>query len=206
MSLKEGIRIAYVGMRWNMDLQLVHISKAFGQKQVLNNINITFHEGQIHCLLGASGIGKTTVLNLLMGICKPDEGMIIGQQGQISAVFQEDRVIEHWDAFKNVRLVCRKSITDTEIEQNFKKVGLIDIKGKPVNALSGGMRRRVAIVRSMLADGNLILMDEPFKGLDMECKRQVIEYIKEEAKGKTLIVVTHEAEDVVQLEAEIIQL
>jgi len=187
-----------------MDISLHHVSKQFGQNQVIKDFNTTFIEGQMNCIMGASGSGKTTLINILMGLIKQDCGEIHGLQGKkIAVVFQEDRLIEHWDAIKNVRLVCDKSITAWDVEQEFANVGLEEYLNKPVLDLSGGMRRRVAIVRAMLAKSDLVIMDEPFKGLDEALKRKVIEYVKQKMQGKTVLIVTHEKEEVKLLGATV---
>ncbi len=179
-----------------MDIQLNHISKRFGQNQVISDFDTVFQDGQISCLMGPSGIGKTTVINMLMGLMKPDGGEITGLKNRkIAAVFQEDRLIEHWNAVSNVKLVCDKTVTDEDVYREFVQVGLEKNPNKPVSEFSGGMRRRVAIVRAMLAESELVILDEPFKGLDEELKSHVIEYIKERTKGKTVIIVTHDKED-----------
>jgi len=190
-----------------MDIKLINLAKQFDQKVIFKDLNVTFLEGKMNCLMGASGIGKTTVINILMGLVEPDSGEVRGGQGKrVAAVFQEDRLIEHWNATQNVKLVCDKTISVDIIEQELLKVGLEDHQDKSVKNFSGGMRRRVAIVRAMLAKSDLIILDEPFKGLDETLKNQVIEYVKLRAKGKTVIVVTHDKEEVQLLEANLITL
>lgn len=185
-----------------MDIKLLHINKQFGNKPVLKDLSITFPQGRISCLMGPSGIGKTTLINLIMGLEKADSGTITGLEDKIiSPVFQEDRLIEHWDAINNIKLVCSKDVTNKIIEDELNKVGLYEDRYKPVLTLSGGMRRRVALLRALLYDGNLLILDEPFKGLDKELKNRVIEYVKEKAKGKTVILVTHDLKDAELLEA-----
>ncbi|HHU72808.1 MAG TPA: ABC transporter ATP-binding protein [Clostridiales bacterium] len=185
-----------------MDIKLLHINKQFDNKPVLKDLSITFPQGRISCLMGPSGIGKTTLINLIMGLEKADSGTITGLEDKIiSPVFQEDRLIEHWDAINNIKLVCSKDVTNKIIEDELNKVGLYEDRYKPVLTLSGGMRRRVALLRALLHDGNLLILDEPFKGLDKELKNRVIEYVKEKAKGKTVILVTHDLKDAELLEA-----
>jgi NitT/TauT family transport system ATP-binding protein len=190
-----------------MDIRLNSISKRYNSNLVLNKINLTFKEGQINCIMGPSGIGKTTLLYILMGLEKADSGEIQGlDEKRIAAVFQEDRLIEHWDAIANVKLVCDKNISNDQIAQEFAKVDLTEYEDKPVHKLSGGMRRRVAIVRALLSTSNLVIMDEPFKGLDSRLKQKVIAYVKEKTRGKTVICVTHDRDEAEALQANIILL
>ncbi len=190
-----------------MNIELMQVSLQFNDKPVLQNISMSFVEGKITCLMGTSGKGKTTILNLIMGIMKQDSGELTGSQGlRIAAVFQEDRLIEHWDGIKNVKLVCAKDINDEYIQEEFNKLGIIDSIEKPVRDYSGGMRRRVAILRAILAPSDLLILDEPFRGFDTDLKYKVIDYIKENTKGRTVIVVTHEIEDVKRLEGNLITL
>ena len=188
-----------------MDIKVNSICKSFNGKQVLSNVNMTFSKGVITCIMGASGVGKTTLLNILMGLLKPDYGEIKGLHGKrISAVFQEDRLIEHWDAIKNITLVCKRDMTKEKVIRHLTDIGLTDYEGKPVRALSGGMRRRVAIIRALLSEYDVLFMDEPFKGLDEELKKQVISYVMKNTKGKTIIIITHDKKEVNMLQAELI--
>jgi len=188
-----------------MDIKLVGINKSFNGQQVLDNVSMTFKSGNITCVMGASGIGKTTLAYIMMGLMKADSGEITGlQDRKISAVFQEDRLIEHWDAVKNIMLVCRRDITKDIIHKNLNETGLTDHENKPVSSLSGGMRRRVVIVRALLSDYDVLIMDEPFKGLDFELKRQVIDYVRKMTKGKTVIIITHDKDEADMLKADLI--
>ncbi len=187
-----------------MDIRLIKISKSFGEKQVLKDVTMTFPDQRASCIMGPSGSGKTTLINVLLGLISPDTGKMEGMEDKrLSAVFQEDRLIEHWDAVKNIQLVCNKDVTEAMIHSHLREVGLSDYQGKMVRSFSGGMRRRVAIVRAILSLNNLVIMDEPFKGLDSSLKLQVIQYVKEHTKNKTLIFITHDQEEVALLEAEL---
>ncbi len=190
-----------------MDISLVHLSKSFDEKVVLKDVNATFLHGRMNCLIGPSGVGKTTLLNIIMGTIKPNSGKVIGNKSiRIGAVFQEDRLIEHWNAVDNIKFVCDKSVTKEKIKEELQLVGILEEKDLPVSKFSGGMRRRVAIVRALLAKSELLIMDEPFKGLDEALKNQVIDYVKRRTIGKTVIIVTHDKEEIQQLEANVITL
>lgn len=188
-----------------MDIKVNNICKSFNGQQVLDNVTMSFHEGLDTCIMGASGVGKTTLVYILMGLLEPDSGEITGlSDKKISAVFQEDRLIEHWDAIKNIMLVSNKDVTKVRSEEHLSQIGLTEYAGKPVKALSGGMRRRVAIVRAILSEFDVLIMDEPFKGLDEELKIQAINYVKENTKNKTLIIITHDKDEVAMLQANLI--
>lgn len=188
-----------------MNIKVNNLFKSFNGQQVLNNVSLLFAEGGITCIMGTSGVGKTTLANIMMGLRKADSGKIIGLQGKkISAVFQEDRLIEHLDAIKNIMLVCPKDMKKEVIEDNLKEIGLTEYKDKPTKSLSGGMRRRVVMVRALLSDYDVLIMDEPFKGLDEELKGRVINYVKEKTKGKTVVIITHDKDEAAMLEASVL--
>lgn len=179
-----------------MDIKISGLSKSYGENHVLKNFNHIFPEYEISCIMGPSGCGKTTLLNILMGLTPPDRGMVEGIPKLKSAVFQEDRLCESFSTLSNVRLVCDKRVDDKKIISHLERVGLKDSCKKPIKELSGGMKRRVALVRAILAPSEIIFLDEPFKGLDDETKRVTMEYVKENIKGKTVIMVTHNIEEV----------
>ncbi len=180
-----------------MDIEILHLVKKFGDNIILNNVNILFKSYEINCIVGTSGCGKTTLINILLGITDYDSGEIIGiENKKFSVVFQEDRLCENITPIKNIRLVCNKNITDEQIKNHLITVGLSESIYKPVSKLSGGMKRRVAIVRAVIYGGDIIIMDEPLKGLDDTTKSNVIEYIIANTIGKTLIIVTHDDREI----------
>ncbi|HBK86792.1 MAG TPA: sulfate transporter [Firmicutes bacterium] len=178
-----------------MDIVVSDLTKSFGTNRVLDKCNATFPEHETTCLMGPSGCGKTTLLNILMGLTCPDSGTVQGVPQLKSAVFQEDRLCENFNAVANVRLVCDKSVDDSLIIKHLEDIGLKDSLRQPVSELSGGMKRRVAIVRAILAESDILFLDEPFKGLDEETKRATMQYVRDNIKGRTVILVTHNIEE-----------
>lgn len=188
-------------------LKAVNITKNFGENTVLNNFTHEFAEGRVTAVLGRSGCGKSTLLNVLMGLIAPDGGGVIrGENQRISAVFQENRLCENLTASANIRLVTGKRYTRAEIAAELAAVGLGDCVDKPVRTLSGGMKRRTALLRALLAEYDALFLDEPFKGLDEETKRAVMEYVREKTRGKTVVLVTHDRDECAFLADEIIEL
>ncbi len=178
------------------NLQIHDISKRYGDIVVFDRFCCTLLPGQVNVLFGASGSGKTTLLRLIMGLEEADEGSLRSfSELRISAVFQEDRLCNNLSAFSNVKLVVEPSVPSDLIQKALVAVGLEDAIRKPVKELSGGMMRRVALVRALLATYDLIVLDEPFKGLDEVTKQQVIAYTLESTKDKTVLLVTHDAEE-----------
>ena len=185
---------------------LKNICKSFGDKSVLNNLSVEFKNGSRTCIMGASGSGKTTLLNVIMGLIKPDSGEMIDPSSRIAAVFQEDRLCEPYSAVANVLAVTGKEVAEDKILSLLRELRLQGSEYLPVSTLSGGMRRRVALARALLARGDTVILDEPFKGLDEDTRGEVIEVINRYTKGKTLIVSTHDIRDASDLGAEIFNL
>ncbi len=174
-----------------------NVSKSFDQKHVLRGFNATFQENSITCIMGESGSGKTTLLNLVAGLLSPDSGSISGIDGQkIAFVFQEDRLCESFTVYRNLRLIC-KSLKKEQAEKALLNVGLEpSLLREKVNTLSGGMKRRIAILRALFyANGGILLLDEPTKGLDKENRDAVISFIKAYATGCTVLWVTHDIQE-----------
>ena len=184
------------------------LSKAYREKTVLSDLSFSLEAGQIYCLMGTSGIGKTTLLRILMGLETPDKGSAVPEirpESAISAVFQENRLLGYADALDNIRIAGgRRGLccTPQEVLQN-----LIEPEAwqKRTELLSGGMQRRVALARALAVRSGLILMDEPFTGLDEETKKRTIQQILQFRAGRTLLVVTHQEEDVQLLGARVLR-
>ena len=179
-----------------MDIVINNLKKRYNDKVVLNNFNYIFKEKAISFIMGTSGVGKTTLIKILMGLEQADDGKVIGiSDKKISAVFQEDSLCENLSVLLNIKLVC-ENISHLEIEKCLELLDLKDCLHKRVKELSGGMKRRVAILRALLYDFDLLIMDEPFKGLDKETKIKVMNFVISKLENKSAIIITHEMEDI----------
>jgi NitT/TauT family transport system ATP-binding protein len=189
----------------NMEIRIDNLSKSYGDKKVLSGFSAVLKEGECSVLMGPSGCGKTTLLRILMGLEQADGGTVTGVSDRIAAVFQENRLCEDFSPVTNVAMVLNRKIPEEIIRQHLSRIGLYDSLDQPVSPLSGGMKRRVAIVRALLADADLLLLDEPFKGLDVETKREVMDYFMEQSAGKTSLVVTHDPAEAANLSQNVLQ-
>lgn len=191
-----------------MTLTLDHLQKSYGPLSVLRDCSFTFEDGGIYCLMGPSGSGKTTLFRILMGLEKADAGAVRVDKlsPKISAVFQEDRLCETFSPVENLRFILGKTVPEGEIRRELSSLLPEESISRPVFTLSGGMKRRTAVCRAMTAPSDLIIMDEPFTGLDSETKKQVVEYIKSRQRGRLLIMSTHQEEDVHLLGGELVRM
>ena len=182
-----------------MTLELQHISKSYDGLPVLKNLNLSFQQGQCYCLMSPSGSGKTTLLRILMGLEQADHGLILADGTPqdmsslpASAVFQEDRLCESFSPIENVAMCAGRSLKAPRIKWELARLLPEECLNRPVSTLSGGMKRRVAVARALLIPSHILLMDEPFTGMDDELKRNVISYIREKQDGRLLILSTHQ--------------
>lgn len=191
-----------------MAIEAKNVCKAFGEKKVLQNLNIRLEDGGIYCLMGPSGMGKTTFLRILMGLEKMDSGSITGVDYEkgLAVMFQEDRLITMLTALQNVALVYQKKAPMKAIREDMMQILPEKCLNQPVSELSGGMKRRVALCRAMHDHSEPIILDEPFTGLDTETRRQVINYILKNRRGRILLVATHGEDDARLLGAKVIRL
>lgn len=177
-------------------------------KEVLRDVSFFFSDEQPTVLLAPSGAGKTTLLRILAGFLKPDEGKIEGldPKEKLSVVFQEDRLFETMNVFQNWKIVC-PDLTREKAEEFMKELALDPkvLDEKPAT-LSGGMKRRVAVGRALLYHAPVVLMDEPFQGLDDETRLKVIETVRRCAEGKALLIITHDPDDAGRLGARTVRM
>lgn len=183
-------------------LSVKGVGKSFGEKAVLNSVSFELKQGSVTCIMGQSGCGKTTLINIILGLIPPDYGTVTCCAKKTAVVFQEDRLFEDYTALSNVKAVSDKE----KALEALSSVGLKGEEYKRINEMSGGMKRRVAIARALAYDADFIIMDEPFKGLDADTKSKVLNYILNATKGKTLLLVTHDEGEAKRLNASVVRM
>lgn len=180
-------------------MKIQHLCKSFDGKVVLDHVSLTLESGGTACLMAPSGRGKTTLLRCIVGLETPDSGQITDLPERIAYVFQEDRLCDGFSAVDNIRLVTGKALGEGEIRRHLEELGLAGSLDQPVRELSGGMRRRVVISRAVCFGADLLLLDEPFKGLDDEARQQTADYILRHRGAAAILCVTHDREDAAAL-------
>ena len=180
--------VVYETKRESKSLHLKGISVNYGEKQVLQNFSATYEPDKLYVLDSPSGSGKTTLLRIIAGLSKPDAGTVDTGGQKVAMLFQEDRLCEEYSALKNVEMVAVSRSTAKEHLLQLLEEG--DIY-KPCKELSGGMKRRVALARAFAAGADILLLDEPYNGLDEENRMRVAGYIEENGKNRVVIMASH---------------
>lgn len=165
-----------------MAIEIKNISKSYRKNQILSHFTMTLERDKILCLFGPSGCGKTTLLNILAGTVQSDFGEVIGKEKMtLSYVFQEERLLPWCTVRENLEFVLKgkfsKKDTDEKITEVLRLVNLEKYQNAYPNELSGGMRQRVALARAFAYGGDILAMDEPFKGLHLELKYVLMDYV-----------------------------
>ncbi len=187
-------------------IELKNISFSYGDLEVFKGFNLTVNNGECVQLYGASGSGKTTAVRLILGLNQADIGNVVVPQ-KISVVFQDNLLLENIDVLKNVRLPLKKE--EYVIADNLlKEFDLYDVRKKRVSLLSGGMKRRVALVRALAFCGDALILDEPFNGLDDQNKLIAAQIIKRDFldKNKSVLLITHIKDDALLLDAKTVKI
>ena len=197
-------------------IKIENLSKSFGEKVVLDNINLDIRRGEFVTLLGPSGCGKTTLLRMIAGFLQPDAGVIMLEGCDISGtpphlrplntVFQRYALFPHLNVYDNIAFGLKLNKVDkAEIEKRVRKalkmVSMTDYEDRDVNSLSGGQQQRVAIARAIVNRPKVLLLDEPLAALDLKMRKDMQMELKEmhEALGITFIYVTHDQEEALTL-------
>lgn len=174
-----------------------------GKRPILEDFNLEIHTGQRLCLFGPSGLGKTTVLRLLLGLEKPRRGRVTGTEGlRFSAVFQEDRLIPGKTVLENAALFADESVARTALE----KLGLGEALNSLPGELSGGQRRRAALGRALAHPFDVLVLDEALTGLDEAAAASCLRLIDEITGEKTVVMVTHDRAHAAALRADVTEL
>ena len=185
----------------DLALELRAVEKGYGELRVLKSVSARFEPRRAHVLMGPSGAGKTTLLRLLAGLGRPDAGEVVrGADVRLGMTFQEDRLCENLTATANIRLP-RAGLSGDELERflAYEREVLaacgLPVDARPVRELSGGQRRRVAILRCVLADANVVLFDEPLKGMDEKTVDAVMAFVAPLIAERTVLWTTHDDRD-----------
>ncbi|MBQ4612188.1 MAG: ATP-binding cassette domain-containing protein [Clostridia bacterium] len=185
-----------------MSIAMHDIHFAYGDKVICDKLNWALPKTGVVCLWGASGCGKTTLLRLLVGLEKAQSGTVDAPSA-VSMVFQEDRLLPWKTVWENASLACADAV---RVATLLETVGLADHRDRYPNELSGGQQRRVALVRALAAESELLLLDEPFNGLDEQAQKTVLPLIKAVAATRPVVLVTHIAAQAEALGAAVIEL
>ena len=191
-------------------VKVVNLTKNFytkeGEMEVLKNISFTLHEGEILSLLGPSGSGKSTILNILTNLLEPTSGEV-SIKGTIGYMFQKDHLLEWRSIMDNITLGLeimhkknnKKSME--RIERLLKTYGLWEFRNMYLKELSGGMRQRVALIRTLSVDPSILLLDEPFSALDYQTRLMVNDDVYKVIKNenKSVILVTHDISEAIAM-------
>ncbi len=171
------------------------VSLTLGKTPILKDFDFAVKAGETKVIMGPSGSGKTSLLRLTAGLIKPDGGRVIRTTDRIAMQFQEPRLLPWLTALENVNLVM--SDTKETLDQArayLSLVGLEDAARMYPDELSGGMQQRVSLARTLAYEGNIILLDEPFRGLDRELKLRMTDVVKAHNRNAAVLLVTHDTE------------
>ena len=176
------------------EIRVQNLCKTYGDHVVLHNLSFTAGVG-VTRILGRSGAGKTTLLRILLGLDQPESGSLFGTNCRWAAVFQEDRLLGHLNAEDNLRFALGSAYNAAAAKTLLGELGLADVGSKPICEYSGGMKRRLALARALLAPSDALILDEPFTGLDEENRSIALRCILHAAQTKPVLLASHEALD-----------
>ena len=187
-------------------ISIKNINKKFNDKIIFKNFHIDFYKNQVNCIIGKSGCGKSTLLNIISGIIPNDDKEFKTIENQeISYIFQDDRLIDWLTVEENIKLVVKKMYNKQKCRELCDKyldlVGIKEYKNYYPQMLSGGLRQRVNIARAFIYPSKIIIMDEPFKSIDIINKDIIINNLKKilEKEQRTVLFVTHDIDEALLL-------
>lgn len=183
-----------------MIIEVDGVSKSFGDKKVLDGFSLNIESEHSYVITGDKGCGKTTLFRIILGLEKPDSGRV-GLLGDYKypyicagAVFQNDRLCEGYDAVTNVAMVSKKIFRETVTEELLKFLSQDDIY-RPVRELTAAKRRIVAIVRACCIPNDVLIMDEPFTGIDDDTRKKLISFIRDKQGSGPLVIFAADTTD-----------
>lgn len=186
-------------------LKLTNIFHRYGAEPVLKGVTVRLNPGERVALMGPSGCGKTTLLRIALGLVTPTEGIVENRFSKTVAVFQEPRLLLWRTAAENVNLVLKDDASTMETARKYLTLlGLREAADKLPQELSGGMQQRVALARALAANGDFLVLDEPFKALDDNLRQQVMSLVANTAAA--ILLVTHDESEAQALGCQIIKL
>ena len=204
-------------------IQFKNIVKSFDGQVVLRGINLDIYENEFVTLLGPSGCGKTTLLRILGGFLRQDEGQVIFGDSDISdvpphkrelnTVFQKYALFPHMNVYDNIAFGLKikkepKDVIEQKVNRMLKLVGLEDYGKRSITAMSGGQQQRVAIARALVNEPKVLLLDEPLGALDLKLRKEMQHELKkiQQEVGITFIYVTHDQEEALTMSDKIVAL
>ena len=215
----DKVRNAYA--KSDCIISIEHVSKFFGDKAVLNDVNLSVRKGEFVTILGPSGCGKTTLLRLIAGFQTASEGVITiageditqtpPHRRPVNTVFQKYALFPHLNVFNNIAfgLKLKKlpaATIEKKVKQALRMVGMTDYEDRDVDSLSGGQQQRVAIARAIVNEPEVLLLDEPLAALDLKMRKDMQMELKEmhQKLGITFVYVTHDQEEALTLSDTIV--
>ena len=195
-----------MGYKMQYKLEISNLTKRFGEKTLFEALDLTVTGPVV--LWAPSGWGKTTLLRILMGLEVPTSGTVTGV-GKVGAVFQEDRLCPQLNAIQNVELVLPEGKTKygEQIHNDFLQIGLDKAAlSLPARKLSGGQKRRAALLRALWAESDTLLLDEPFTGMDPDTMKKAAALLKERCGEKVVLLATHDQEAIQELGWQVMEL
>ncbi len=170
-------------------MKINNLTKSFDKKLVFNNFTLEIPDNKTMVITGESGCGKTTLLRIIAGLDTDFEGKVVGNDKKISYVFQEPRLFDAITVKQNLELIDKGTLLSVD-----EILSIVELKNDAnlyPNELSGGMKMRLSLARALYYDGAIFLMDEPFSALDNDMKSRIIPRVFELLKNKTVIIVSH---------------
>ena len=199
-------------MEMQAGIVVEHVSKAFGKEQVLKDVNLTIPPGQICGIVGNNGSGKTVLMKCICGFLHPDSGRIFVNEKQVGkdcdfpdslgVIIETPGFIPNLSGYQNLKILAalKARIGKSEIMKTLDRVGLSHAMKKPVAKYSLGMRQRLGIAQAIMENPNVLILDEPFNGLDKAGVAQMRDLLKElKMQGKAVLLASHNAQDIEEL-------